>query len=121
MLAGKFKSLDDLPDGDLRREYPRFQPENFAVNLQLVNQVELLAEEKQCKASQLAISWVKSLSKRKGMPLIIPIPGATTEARVRENSVDIDLTGEDLSTIDNILRKFTVVGGRYPVGWPTNG
>ncbi|KAB5542786.1 NADP-dependent oxidoreductase domain-containing protein [Coniochaeta sp. 2T2.1] len=120
MLAGKFKSLDDLPEGDLRRGYPRFQPENFAINLQLVGQLELLAEEKQCRAPQLALSWIRGLSRRKGVPLIIPIPGATTEARVRENAVEVDLTDEDLSKIDNILSKFTVAGGRYPVGIPTD-
>lgn len=121
MLSGQFKSLDDLPEGDLRRFYPRFQPENFAINLELVKQLEDLAEEKGCTPAQLALAWIKSLSKRPGMPVFIPIPGATTEARVRENGIDVKLTESDLKAIDAILAKFEVVGGRYPAGVPTDG
>jgi pyridoxine 4-dehydrogenase len=55
------------------------------------------------------------------MPVIIPIPGATAEARVRENCVEVELTAEDMALIDKILTKFTVVGGRYPAGVPTDG
>jgi pyridoxine 4-dehydrogenase len=121
MLAGRFKSLDDLPADDSRRLYPRFQPENFAVNLELVHRLESLAKEKQCKATQLALSWIKTLAKRRGLPLVIPIPGATTEERVRENAVEVDLTSQDLDKIDGILAKFAVVGDRYPEGWPRDG
>ncbi|OIW27109.1 Aldo/keto reductase [Coniochaeta ligniaria NRRL 30616] len=121
MLGGQFKSLDDLPEGDLRRYYPRFQPENFAINLELVKQVENLAKEKGCTPAQLAIAWVKNLSKKPSMPVFIPIPGATTEARVRENGVEVELTAEDLAAIDSVLDRFTVVGGRYPAGVPTDG
>lgn len=121
MLSGQFKSLDDLPEGDPRRFYPRFQPENFAINLELVKQLEDLAKEKGCAPAQLALAWIKALSKKPGMPTFIPIPGATTESRVRENGVQVELTDEDLAAIDNILAKFTVVGGRYPAGVPMNG
>src|SRR5205807_1328202 len=34
-LSGAFRSLDDLPEDDRRRSMPRFQPENFAQNLEL--------------------------------------------------------------------------------------
>lgn len=121
MLGGQFKSLDDLPEGDYRRHFPRFQPENFAVNLELGKQLEHLAKNKGCTPAQLAIAWVKSLSKKPGMPLMIPIPGATTEARVRENAVDVELNADDLTAIDGVLAKFTVVGARYPAGVPTDG
>lgn len=121
MLGGQFKSLDDLPPGDLRRFYPRFQPENFAINLELVRQLETLAKQKGCTPAQLALSWIKSLSNKTGMPTFIPIPGATTEARVRENGVDVGLTEEDLEAIDAVLAKFQVVGERYPAGVPTDG
>jgi len=121
MLSGQFKSLDDLPQGDLRRYYPRFQPENFAINLELVKQLEDLAEEKGCTPAQLALAWIKSLSKKPGMPTFIPIPGATMEARVRENGVNVELTDVDLKAIDAVLSRFEVVGGRYPAGVPTDG
>jgi pyridoxine 4-dehydrogenase len=114
MLTGQIKSPDDLPEGDFRRHYPRFQPDNFAINLQLVDELQALAKKKGCTPAQLAIGWTKSLAKKPGVPLVIPIPGATTEARVRENAQEHELTAAELVAIDDILAKFTVVGRRYP-------
>ncbi len=117
MLTGKIKSFDHLPQGDIRRLLPRFQPENFDTNLKLVTELETLAERKNCTPAQLALAWVRSLSNRKGMPKVIPIPGATTADRVEENAVEVELTGEDTREIDTILASCRVVGDRYhPMG-----
>ncbi len=121
MLSGQFRSLDDLPSDDLRRHYPRFQPDNFAINVQLVDELKVLAEKKGCTLAQLAISWVKTLGDKPGMPVIVPIPGATTESRARENAQPFDFTADELSAIDAILAKFTIAGERYPPGIPTDG
>lgn len=120
ILTGQYKSVADFGEGDLRVSmgFPRFQPENFAANLKLVEKVEQLARKKGCTPAQLAINWVKNLSKKPGMPVIIPIPGATTVERINENSVEIDLSEEDLAEIDAILATFQTVGGRYPDGSP---
>ena len=98
---------------------PRFQPPNFDNNMKLVKKVETLAHEKNCTAAQLALAWVVSLSKRKGMPTIIPIPGATRADRVIENGKagDIELNEEELTQIDQILATCEVMGDRYqPAG-----
>jgi pyridoxine 4-dehydrogenase len=120
MVTGQIKSFDDLPEGDFRRYMPRFQPENFALNLKLVEQVKALADKKGCTPAQLAIGWSRGISKRPGMPTIIPMPGATTAARVAENSVEIDLTEDELAEIDTTLAKIDIVGARYPEHVPTN-
>lgn len=121
MLTGQIKSLDDLAPDDMKRHYPRFQPDTFPINLQLVDELQTLAKDKGCSPAQLAIGWVKSLSRKNGLPEIIPIPGATTETRVRENAEDHGLTEDELSAIDAILARFPVVGGRYPNGVPIEG
>jgi pyridoxine 4-dehydrogenase len=121
MLSGQLKSVDEIPQGDYRHYYPRFQPENFAINLQLVNKIQYLADERGCTPAQLAINWTKSLSKRPGMPSIIPIPGSTLDTRVRENSLDFNLTEAEMAAIDAILAKFTTAGNRYPDGVPVDG
>ena len=54
------------------------------------------------------------------MPTIIPIPGATTVARVEENSKVVELTDSDMDEIDAILTKFEPAGERYPEGVPTH-
>ncbi|KAI0598245.1 pyridoxal reductase [Biscogniauxia sp. FL1348] len=114
MLAGQYKSLEDIPEDSLLRHMPRFQPGNFEINLQLVKQVEDMAKKKGCTPAQLAISWTRALSRRPGMPTIIPIPGATTAERVEENSREVELTDEDMAAIDATLAKFTTAGKRYP-------
>ncbi|KAK0731286.1 NADP-dependent oxidoreductase domain-containing protein [Lasiosphaeris hirsuta] len=119
ILTGAFKSVEDLA-GTHFKDWPRFSPENFEINLQLVKQVETLAQKKGCTPAQLAISWTRNLSKRPGMPTIIPIPGATTVARVNENAIYVDLSEEEMSEIDATLAKFEVKGDRYPASIPMN-
>lgn len=120
LATGQIKSLKDIPEGDSRHHMPRFQPGAFEINLQLADQVKALAEKKGCTPAQLALGWVTSLQRRPGMPVIIPIPGATTKERVEENSVVVELTDEEMAEIDATLAKFEVVGERYPAGAPTN-
>jgi len=122
MLTGQMKKVEDIPEDSLLRHFhmPRFQPGNFEINLQLVQQIEERAEKRGCTPAQLAINWTRALSRRPGMPIIIPIPGATTVARVKENSKLIDLTDEEMAQIDAALVKFTPAGERYPASVPIN-
>lgn len=113
-LTGAIKSPSDIPEDDLRRRMPRFQEENFAANMELVKAVEELANKKDCTTAQLALAWVRTLSKRNGNPEIIPIPGASTEERVLENSKYLTLEESEMETLDAMLAKFEVSGGRYP-------
>lgn len=114
MLTGQIKSLDDLPANDYHRFFPRFQPENFHTNLQLVSKINDLAAGKRCTSAQLALSWIKSQSNRTGMPLFIPVAGARSEIRVQENAKNVPLNEEDLQAIQSILDRFPVAGDRYP-------
>ncbi|OIW35547.1 putative pyridoxal reductase [Coniochaeta ligniaria NRRL 30616] len=118
MLAGRYKSPTDLPEGDFRRHMPRFHPDNFAVNLQLVSQVEALAARKGCTPAQLAIAWVRAVGSRPGMPVVIPLPGGSTPERVAENMKIVELTGAEWEEISETLKKFDVRGTRYPEGMP---
>lgn len=98
----------------MKRNMPRFSPENFPKNLELVTKVEALAKKKGCTTSQIAINWLLSLSKRPGMPTIIPIPGSSKASRITENCTVIDLTEDDLAEIDRFLDGFVAAGERYP-------
>ncbi len=118
MLTGQIKKYDDIPADSMLRHFPRFQPENFDINIKLVEQVEELAKNKGCSPAQLAIGWIRSLSKRPGMPVIVPIPGATSAELIKENSSIIDLNEEELKEIEVTLAKFEVKGSRYPAGVP---
>src|SRR3954466_8495482 len=93
------QSLDDVPAADYRRIFPWFSPDNITQNLALAKMVKTLANRKGCTPGQLAINWVRCLSRREGMPTIIPIPGASTAERARENGVVVDLNDDDMDAI----------------------
>ena len=106
--------MDDVAADDYRRHSPRFDPENFALNVKLAAKVEALATKKGCTPGQIAINWIIAVSKRPGMPLIIPIPGSSKPDRIAENAKVVELTKEDLAEIENILADFKPAGSRYP-------
>lgn len=109
-LAGRFKTIDDLAPDDWRRGSPRFQGENFARNLRLVDQVGQLAREKNCTPAQLALAWVLS----QGMD-IVPIPGTSSLERLEENvgALHVTLTPDDLARLEAIAPKGAAAGERY--------
>ncbi|KAJ8128168.1 hypothetical protein O1611_g5468 [Lasiodiplodia mahajangana] len=113
-LTGQIKKYEDIPADSYLKQMPRFQPGgNFENNIKLVHEVEALAQKKGCTVAQLAISWVRALNRRPGMPTIIPIPGATTPERVRENAKVVELSDAEMDDIDKILAGFKPLGRRY--------
>ena len=114
-LTGKFKSFDDLPADDWRRENPRFQGENFEKNLQLVKEVEAIARGKEATPGQIALAWLRARSGVLDVP-IVPIPGTTKLKNLQENiaSLEVELTAEDLRKLDEIAPRGSTAGTRYP-------
>lgn len=110
-LTGQIKSFDELTD--LQKMGPWFHEENFYKNMELVERIKKVAQTKGCTPAQLAIGWVRAHS-GEGALTIIPIPGATTVSRVRENMKDVHVTAEELDEIDGILAKMPVQGPRVP-------
>jgi aryl-alcohol dehydrogenase-like predicted oxidoreductase len=115
-LSGRIRSLDDLEENDFRRHNPRFQGENFARNLELVDRVREIADEKGVTAGQLALAWVMAQSDRDGNPVVVPIPGTKRVAYLEENAAaaDIELTGDDLHRLDEAAPVGSAAGDRYP-------
>lgn len=118
MLTGRFANSSEFQGQGIASFFPRFQPEAFQHNLKLVEQVKAVAEKRSITPAQLAINWVRGLNGRKGLPTIIPAPGATTAARVDENAQHFPLSEEEMNTLDEIADAFEISGGRYPDGAP---
>jgi aryl-alcohol dehydrogenase-like predicted oxidoreductase len=108
-LSGEFKNPGDIKDN--RKNMPRFQGENFYKNLELVEQIKLLADQKGCSPSQLAIAWVLAQGED-----IITIPGSKRIKHLEENiaAEKVQLTKEDLQSIEAIMPAGIVSGTRYP-------
>jgi aryl-alcohol dehydrogenase-like predicted oxidoreductase len=110
-LAGRFRKLDDLAADDWRRGSPRFQGDNFAKNLALVDKIEDLAAEKDCTPSQLALAWLLAQDAH-----VVPIPGTTSLDRLEQNAAApaITLTPAEIAAIDAIAPLGVAAGMRYP-------
>ncbi len=109
-LTGHIRSVDDLDPDDYRRNSPRFQGENFAKNLRLLDEVNALAREKGCMPSQLALAWVLAQGGD-----IVPIPGTKHRKYLEENAAAaaMRLTAAELARLDRALPAGAATGMRY--------
>ncbi|TPG10443.1 aldo/keto reductase [Sphingomonas oligophenolica] len=109
-LTGQIKRRDDLPEGDYRRNDPRYAEENFALNLKMVGVVEEIAEAHHVSAAQIALAWLLAQGDD-----IVPIPG-TKRRKTMEDSmaaVDVVLTDDDLAELDEAAPRGETAGPRY--------
>jgi aryl-alcohol dehydrogenase-like predicted oxidoreductase len=110
-LTGRFRKPEDLPEGDRRRVFPRFQGEMFAHNLKLVEKVEEIAREKGATAAQLALAWV--LAQGEG---VVALFGTSRRSNLDANlgAVGVHLGADDLRRLDEVVPKGAAAGTRYP-------
>jgi len=110
MLAGKFKSVDDLDKNDWRRNNPRFQGDNFKKNLAVVDEIEKLATKKGVAPAQLCLAWVLAQGED-----IIPIPGTSSVKNLEQNwgALKISLSPEEVAEIRKAVDALPVLGDRY--------
>jgi len=110
-LTGQIQDARELPEGDWRRNHPRFQEENAARNHALVDAVTELAEARGCTPAQLALAWLLHQGED-----IVPIPGTRKIARLDENAAAarLVLDASELQRIDQVLATHAVAGTRYP-------
>ena len=109
-LSGTIRSVEDLDENDFRRHSPRFQGENFAKNLELLERVRQIAAEKDVTSSQLALAWVLAQGED-----VVPIPGTKHRHYLEENigALDIHLSDEDLAELDAAVPVGSSAGDRY--------
>ena len=110
-LTGQITRFEDLDADDYRRHSPRFQGENFAKNLHVVEKVKDLAAQKGVSAGQLALAWVMAQGED-----VVPIPGTKHRKYLEENvaAVQIQLTEQELAEVEEIMPKGVASGSRYP-------
>ena len=109
-LTGAIVSQADV-DGR-RAAHPRFQPENFATNRLLVDEVERLALKKGVTPAQIALAWLLAQG-----PDVVAIPGTRSRTRLDENAdaAAVALTGDELAELAAAVPAGAASGTRYPV------
>jgi aryl-alcohol dehydrogenase-like predicted oxidoreductase len=110
-LTGAIRSPDDFEADDYRRNNPRFQGDNFAGNLALVDTVTAIAAEKGVTPAQLALAWVLAQGDD-----IVPIPGTKRRKYLNENvgALAVTLSADDLAAIEAAFPRAAIHGSRYP-------
>jgi aryl-alcohol dehydrogenase-like predicted oxidoreductase len=110
-LTGAINDTTTFDSTDFRNRVPRFTAENRKANQQLVDVLDSIATSKGVTKAQIAIAWLLAQK-----PWIVPIPGTTKLHRLEENlgAANVELTTNDLHTIEDALAKIEVQGARYP-------
>jgi aryl-alcohol dehydrogenase-like predicted oxidoreductase len=110
-LSAQIRNSGDLKEGDFRSHNPRFQEGNIESNLELIDRVAEIASEKKVTSAQLALAWVLAQGDD-----VVPIPGTTSVSHLEQNvtALEIELTDEDLSQIEQAFPRGATAGPRYP-------
>jgi len=116
-LAGSAKRAEDYPEGDFRRNDPRFQGENFDANVRAASIVRDIAASRNATPAQIALAWLL----HKGDD-IVPIPGTKRRKYLEENvaAASITLSEDEMKRLDEALRPEAIAGPRYnerAMGW----
>ena len=108
-LTGQITSRADLPEGDYRRNDPRYSDDNFAKNMEMVAVVKGIADVHGCSPAQVALAWLLAQGDD-----IVPIPGSKRRVTLEDSmkAVDVTLSADDLAELDGASKGKTA-GPRY--------
>ena len=109
-LTAKLRDVSTLEARDIRRAMPRFQPENYAANLRLLDGYQKIAAEAGCTPAQLALAWLLARGEN-----IVPLPGTARIEHLQENlgALEVALSAAILARLDALINQDSVVGPRY--------
>ncbi|MEI1249593.1 aldo/keto reductase [Rhizobium aouanii] len=110
-LTGAISETTTFDSKDFRNVVPRFSQEARKANQALVDRLGEIAARKKATSAQVALAWLLAQK-----PWIVPIPGTTKLHRLEENiqAAEVELTADDLASIESALATIKVEGDRYP-------
>jgi len=111
LLSGEIKSLDQLGETDRRRDMPRYQGDNLAHNMAMVEAIGDIAATKGVSTAAICIAWVLAQGSD-----VVPIPGCSRRETLKDSltALDVQLSGDELSSIESALDASNIIGTRYP-------
>jgi aryl-alcohol dehydrogenase-like predicted oxidoreductase len=109
-LTGRLRDVNKLHEKDFRRTMPRFYPDNYEKNLELLDELVLFSQKYNCTMGQLALAWLLKTDNN-----VIPIPGTTNPTHLLENfaAMDISLADQTVADMGELINRHTVSGDRY--------
>jgi aryl-alcohol dehydrogenase-like predicted oxidoreductase len=109
-LTGQFKSLNDLPEKDWRRNDPRYGGDNFAENLKIVDVVRGVADAHGVTPAQIALAWLLAQGDD-----VVPIPGSKRRVTMEDSvaAANVTLSTDDLATLNAAAPVGATAGPRY--------
>jgi len=116
-LTGTVTRAEDLPEGDYRRNDPRYQEDNYDANMRIVGVVKAVAERRGASPAQVALAWLLAQG-----PDVVPIPGAKRRVTLEDSmaAAEVALTAEDVAEISAVAPVGATSGPRYrPAGMAT--
>lgn len=110
MFTDNFEMIRALHETDPRRNLPRFQGKCLENNIQMMKELQKLAQRRNISLSQLALSWIYNKWNN-----VIPIPGTKKRKYLIENaaSLDIVLSQTDMQEIEALIAHYPYTGERY--------
>jgi aryl-alcohol dehydrogenase-like predicted oxidoreductase len=109
-LGGALRDVGGLDARDIRRQMPRFAPDNYAKNLELLAGFDARSRELGCTMAQLALAWVLHSGAH-----VIPIPGTTSIVHLTDNvrAAELSLPASELERLNTLINRHRVSGARY--------
>jgi aryl-alcohol dehydrogenase-like predicted oxidoreductase len=110
LISGRYRTDTPITPGDIRGRMPRFQEDNLAQNLALVDQLREFADANGSSVAQIAFAWVLSRGED-----IVPLIGARRRDQLTEalGALDVDLSADDLEAIERAVPHDAVAGECY--------
>jgi aryl-alcohol dehydrogenase-like predicted oxidoreductase len=110
-LTAAIKNMDTLLPKDRRHDHPRFNPDNFRRNVELLAPIEQIATERKCTPAQVALAWLHAQGDD-----IVPIPGTKRRSFLEQNvaALDILLSNEEIDALTRAFPIGVTAGARYP-------
>jgi len=112
-LSGTIRGVEDLVEGDRRREHPRFRRDNIAANIRKLAILEDVARNMGATSAQASLAWLLARD-----PLIVPIPGTKRRKYLDENAAAANMTmpNGQVARLDAAFKPGETAGERYPAG-----
>ncbi|SEB08327.1 aldo/keto reductase [Pedobacter hartonius] len=108
LLTGNMKA--PLADDDYRRNFSRFQGDNFLKNLEKVEMLKDLAQKKGYTPAQLAIAWVNAQGDH-----IMPLVSMGNKSRLAENieAMHIKFDPDEMESLHQHFSQGAIIGNTF--------